>query len=90
LYGCETWSLDTKGRTQIENRVLRRIFGRRREVGAGGWRRLNNEELHNLDTSPDIVRVNKARIRWVARVARTGEMRNSYKTVVGRTERRDN
>jgi hypothetical protein len=44
-----------------ENRVLRRIFGPEREEVAGGWRRLHNEELHNLYTSPDIIRVIKSR-----------------------------
>jgi hypothetical protein len=43
----------------FENRVLRRIFGAKREEGAGGWRKLHNEELHNLYTSPDIIKVIK-------------------------------
>jgi hypothetical protein len=50
-----------------ENRVLRRIFGLKREEVAGGWRRLHNEELHNLYASPDIIRVIKSRgARWVS------------------------
>jgi hypothetical protein len=49
----------------FENRVLRRIFGPKREEVAGGWRRLRNEELHNLYASPNIIRVIKSkRIRW--------------------------
>jgi hypothetical protein len=54
LYGCETWSLTLREEHRLmlfENRVLRRIFGPRREVVAGGWRRLHNEELHNLYAS---------------------------------------
>jgi hypothetical protein len=49
----------------FENRVLRRIFGRKREEVAGGWRRLHNEELHNLYTSPNVIRVIKSmRMKW--------------------------
>jgi hypothetical protein len=56
-----------------ENRVLRRIFGTKREELAGGWGRLRNEELHKLYTSPNIIRVMKSRrIRWVEHVARMG------------------
>jgi hypothetical protein len=60
----------------FENRVLRRIFGPKRDEVAGGWRKLHNEELHGLYSSPSIVRVIKARrIRWAGHVARMGEMR---------------
>jgi hypothetical protein len=55
LYGCETWSLTLRKEHRLRvsvNRVLRRIFGSKREEVAGGWRRLHNEELHNLYASP--------------------------------------
>jgi hypothetical protein len=62
LYGCETWSLTLTEElelTMFQNRVLRRIFETKREEVAGGWRRLHNEELHNLHSSPSIIRVIK-------------------------------
>jgi hypothetical protein len=56
-----------------ENRVLRRIFGRKREEVAGGWRRLHNEELHNLYASPNVIRVIKLRrMRWMEQITRMG------------------
>jgi hypothetical protein len=59
----------------FENRVLRRIFGPKREEVAGGWRRLHNEELHNLYTSPNIIRMIKSRrIRWVWHVEHIAEI----------------
>jgi hypothetical protein len=58
--------------------VLRRIFGPKREEVVGGWRRLHNEELHNLCTSPNIVRViTSRRVRWTENVAATEEIRNA-------------
>jgi hypothetical protein len=57
LYGCETWSLTLREEHRLrmfENRVLRRIFGPKREEVAGGWRRLHNEELRNFYLSPSI------------------------------------
>ena len=76
LYGCETWSLTLrKERRQrvFENRVLRRIFGSKRDEVTGEWRELHNEELNNLYCSPIVVRVIKSsRTRWAGRVARMG------------------
>jgi hypothetical protein len=71
----------------FENRVLRRIFGPKRDEVTGGWRKLHNEELHGLYTSPSIVRVIKARMmRWARHVARMGEVRGVYNILVGRPE----
>jgi hypothetical protein len=83
LYGCETWSLTLR---VFENRVLRRIFGPKREVD-GSWRKLQNDELHSLYSSPNIVRVIKSRgLRWAEHVARVGEGRGIYRVLVGRPE----
>jgi hypothetical protein len=64
LYGCETWSLILREEHRLEvfeNRVLRRIFGPKRDDLTGDWRKLRNEELHNLHSSPSIIRIIKAR-----------------------------
>jgi hypothetical protein len=64
LYGCETWSLTLREEHRLrvfENRVLRSIFGLKRDEVTGGWRKLHNEELHGLYSSPSIVMVMKTR-----------------------------
>jgi hypothetical protein len=90
LYGCETWSLTLREEHRMkvfENRVLRRIFGPKRNVVTGEWRKLYNKELHILYSSTNIIRQFKARrMRWAGHVARMGEGRNVYKGLVGKPE----
>ena len=71
----------------FENMVLRRVFGPRRDEVTGEWRRLHNEELNDLYSSPNIVRVIKQRrMRWAWHVARIGEERGVYRGLVGKPE----
>jgi len=92
LYGCEAWSLTLREERKLrlsENMVLRRIFGPKRDEVTGEWRRLHNEELNDLYSSPNTVRVIKSRrMRWVEHVARMGEERGVYRVFVGKPERK--
>jgi hypothetical protein len=77
LYGCETWFLmlmEDNSLRVLVNRVLRRMFGPNRDGMSGGWRRLHNEELHNLYSSPNTIAMIKSmRMRWAGHVARMGK-----------------
>jgi hypothetical protein len=77
LCGCEIWSLTLRDEHRLrvfENRVLRRIFGPKRDEVMGEWRKLHNKELHDLYWSPSIIRMIKSRrLRWAGLVARIGK-----------------
>jgi hypothetical protein len=92
LYGCETLSLTLREERRLrvfENRVLRRIFGPKKDEVTGDWRKPHNEELHGLYSSPSIVRLIKAtRMRWAGHMARMGEVTGAYNILVGRPEGR--
>jgi hypothetical protein len=83
-------SHDGKSRLRVyENRVLRRIFGPKREEVVGGWRRLHNEKFHNLYTSTIIIRVIKSRsMRWAGHVAHMGENKKRAQNIDRKTRRK--
>jgi hypothetical protein len=90
LYGHETWALTVREEHKLrvsENMALRRIFGPKMDGIMGGWRKLHNEELHNLYSWPSIIRIIKLRkMRWAGHVAQMGEKRNVYRLLVGKPE----
>jgi len=88
LYGCETWSMTLRGEHRLrvfDNRVLRRVFGPKRDEVPGEWRKLHNEELSDLYSLHNIMRVVKPRrIRWAGHVARMGEGRGVHRVLMGK------
>jgi hypothetical protein len=90
LYGCESWSLTLSEESRLpvfEKRVLRRLFGPKRDDVTGEWKKLHNEELSDLYSLPNIVRMVKSRrMRWAEHVARMGEGRGVYRVLVGRPD----
>jgi hypothetical protein len=78
--------LHCNGLTVFKNRVLRTLFGPKRKEGAGGWRKLNNEQLHNLYASSNVRVIKSKRMRRKGHVARLGGMRNAYNILVGKPE----
>jgi len=93
LYGCETWSLTLREERRLrvfENTVLRRVFGSKMEEVTGEWRKLHNEELIDLYSLPNIVRVVKSRrMKWVGHVAHMSEGREVHRVLVGNLRERD-
>ncbi|KAJ4427877.1 hypothetical protein ANN_23883 [Periplaneta americana] len=83
LYGCEIWTLTLREEQRLrvfENKILRKIFGAKRDEVTGECRKLHNTELHALYSSPDIIRnIKSRRLRWAGHVARMGESRNAYR-----------
>jgi len=90
LYGCETWLLTLREECRLrvfEYRALRRIFGSKRGMVTREWRRLHNEELNDLYSSPNIIQVIKSRrMKWVGHVAHMGERRGACRVLVGKPE----
>ena len=89
MYGCETWSLLLRGERRLrvfKNRVLRRIFGPKRDEVIMEWRKLHNEELNVLYFSLNIVRAIKSKMKWTGHVARIGKRRGVYRVLVAKPE----
>ena len=90
LYGCKTRSLTLREEHRLRvlgNKVLRKIFGAKKDEITGEWRKLHNPELHALYSSPNINRSLKSRrLRWAGHVARMEQSRNAYRVLVGKPE----
>ena len=90
LYGCETWSLTLREEHRLrvfENKVLRKIFGAKRDEITGEWRKIHNAELHALYSSPNIIRnLKSSRLRWTGHEAGMEHLRNAYRVLAGKPE----
>ena len=90
LHGCETWSLTLREEHRLrvfENKILRKIFGAKKDEITGEWRKLHYAELHALCSQPNIIRNLKSRrLRWAGHVARMEHSRNAYRVLVGKPE----
>jgi hypothetical protein len=89
LYGCENCSLTLREEYKLRvfnNRVLKRIFGPKGNEVTGGWRKLHNKELRHLYSSLSFIRIIMPRGVWAAHVARMGEKRTAYRSLVGKPE----
>ena len=89
LYGCETWSLTMREEHRLrvlENKVLRKIFGAKRDEITGEWRKLHNAELHALYSSNIIRNLESRRLRWAGHVSRMEQFRNAYRVLVEKPE----
>ena len=92
LYGCEAWFLTLRDKHRLrvfENRLLRKISGPKRHEVTGEWRRLLNNELHDLQSSPNIIWVIKSRMRWTGQVACMEKRTAVYRVLVGQPEGRN-
>jgi hypothetical protein len=91
-YGCENSSLTLRKKHKprvFQKRVLKRIFGRKRDDLTGGWRKLHNKKLYNMHFAKSIIKMIKSRrMRWAGHVARMEEKRNAYRILVGKPEGR--
>ena len=92
LYGCETWVLTLREELRLlvfDSRVLRKIFGPKADGVKGKWRKLYNEELYYLYSSPNVISVIKSRMRWTGHVARMGARRGACRVLVAYLMERD-
>jgi hypothetical protein len=87
--GCETWSVTLREEERLrvlESRVLRRVFGPKREEVIGDWRRLHKQKVNDLYSTPNIRVIKSRRMRWAGHVSRMRERRGAYRILVGRRE----
>ena len=89
--GCETWSFTLRRECRprvFENRVLRRMFGPKSDEVTREWRKLHNEELNDLHSSPNIKVIKSRRMRWEGHVACMGDRKGVYRVLLGKSEKK--